>query len=189
MRLESDDLPEPRVRRAVTQVPATRAARVDNASFDAIFAAHHDRLVRLTALLCGDRDQAEDIVAEVFARTYPKWQKGGIDDIGAYLRRGAVNHVKSGWRKKATRRRIDERRRREPEPGLVDDAVNERHRVQAALQELPERQRAVIVLRFFDDRSEADTAAILDMPGGTVKSNVSRGLARLRELLEDGHDG
>jgi RNA polymerase sigma-70 factor (sigma-E family) len=153
--------------------------------FDAVFAEQHDRLLRIAGLLCGDRDEAEDVVAEVFARTYRHWKKGGIDDISAYLRRGVVNEVRSRWRKRSVRRRIDARRSRDDivdAPG-ADAAVGEADRLQVALLELPERQRSAIVLRFYDDRSEAETAAVLGVPLGTVKSSVSRGLARLAELL------
>lgn len=153
--------------------------------FDAVFAQQHDRLLRIAGLLCGDRDEAEDVVAEVFARTYRQWKKGRIDDVGAYLRRGVVNEVRSRWRKRSVRRRVDARRSRDDvldAPG-ADTAVGEHERLQVALLELNERQRAAIVLRFYDDRTEADTAAVLGVPVGTVKSSVARGLARLADLL------
>jgi RNA polymerase sigma-70 factor (sigma-E family) len=153
--------------------------------FDAVFGQQHERLLRIAGLLCGDRTEAEDVVAEVFARTYRQWRKGGIDDVAAYLRRGVVNEVRSRWRKRSVRRRIDARRHRDgltEAPG-ADVGVGEHARLQAALLELPERQRSAIVLRFYDDRSEAETAAVLGIPVGTVKSSVARGLARLAELL------
>jgi RNA polymerase sigma-70 factor (sigma-E family) len=170
----------------------TPGLALDPAGFDAVFELQHDRMLRIAGLLCGDRDEAEDVVAEVFARTYRRWQKGGIDDVGAYLRRGVVNEVKSRWRKRSVRRRVHERRTRDDQleaPG-ADAAVGEAQRLQDALVQLPDRQRAAIVLRFYDDRSEAETAAVLGIPVGTVKSSVARGLARLAVLLgEPGVDG
>jgi RNA polymerase sigma-70 factor (sigma-E family) len=170
-----------------SQPQATDLPEPQPIDFDAVFALHHRRMVRVAGLLCGDRDEAEDVVAEVFARTYRQWRKGGIDDVGAYLRRGVVNEVRSRWRKRGVRRRVDARRTRDlvlEAPG-ADAGVGEHQRLAAALAQLNERQRAAIVLRFYDDRSEAETAALLDMPVGTVKSTVSRGLARLAELLGD----
>jgi RNA polymerase sigma-70 factor (sigma-E family) len=153
--------------------------------FETVFGMHHARLLRIAGLLCGDAQEAEDVVAEVFARTFRRWQKGGIDDVGAYLRRGVVNEVRSRWRKRSVRRRVDARRTRDADEvaPAADVDIGEGARLQHALAQLTERQRAAIVLRFYDDRSEADTAAVLDVPIGTVKSSVSRGLARLAELL------
>lgn len=155
------------------------------AGFDEVFALQHGRMLRIAGLLCGDRDEAEDVVAEVFARTYRRWQKGGIDDVGAYLRRGVVNEVKSRWRKRSVRRRVHEHRNRDDRleaPG-ADAAVGEAQRLRDVLVQLPDRQRAAVVLRFYDDRSEAETAAALDIPVGTVKSSVARGLQKLAVLL------
>jgi RNA polymerase sigma factor (sigma-70 family) len=101
-----------------------------------------------------------------------------------------VNEVRSRWRKRGVRRRIDARRTRDLvlESPAADAGVGDHQRLAHALAQLNERQRAAIVLRFYDDRSEAETAALLDMPVGTVKSTVSRGLARLAELLGAEHD-
>lgn len=176
---------------AVPPMPSgARLPEPQPTDFDTVFALHHARMVRVAGLLCGDQDEAEDVVAEVFARTYRRWRKGGIDDIGAYLRRGVVNEVRSRWRKKGVRRRVDARRTRDlvlEAPG-ADVGVGDGQRLAAALAQLNERQRAVIVLRFYDDRSEAETAALMDIPAGTVKSTVSRGLARLAELLGDEYE-
>lgn len=157
------------------------------ASFDEVFVSHHARLVRLAGLLCGDRDEAEDVVADVFARTYRRWRTVPIEDPGAYLRRGVVNEVRSRWRRRDTRRRIDRAQRHEAtvESPPADAGLGDQDRLRVALGRLPERQRAALVLRFYEDRSEAETAALLGVPTGTVKSTVSRGLERLQALLEE----
>lgn len=159
--------------------------------FDAVFHQHHRRLVQVAGLLCGSADEAEDVVAEVFARTYRQWRRGRIDDVGAYLRRGVVNEVRSRWRKRAVRRRVDARRTHDGDlvAPRADAGIGEHQRLAEALVLLNGRQRAAIVLRFYDDRSEAETADLLGVPVGTVKSAVSRGLARLAELLGEENDG
>jgi len=150
--------------------------------YEAVYHAHHARLLKLAGLLCGDREQAEDAVAEAFARTYPRWQRGVVRDEGAYLRRAVINEVKKGSRRTSSFRASGS-------PWVVpslDTMVSEHDRVWRALLTLPVRQRAAVVLRYLDDLSEAQTAEILGVPAGTVKSNVSRGLARLRTLLSEG---
>jgi RNA polymerase sigma-70 factor (sigma-E family) len=154
--------------------------------YAAVFARHQGRLLRVAELVAMDADVAADAVAEAFARTYPHWRKGRVDDVGAYLRRAVLNEVSRTWRK----------RRPVAMPAAVasdradrgaDDVV-ERDRVVRALTTLPLRQRAAIVLRYYDDLSEADIAQTLGVAPGTVKSTLSRGLDRLRVLLQEGAD-
>lgn len=148
-------------------------------------------LVRFAVLLTGDRSRADDLAADALARHLEAARWRTIDDPDAYLRRCVVNAVTGGWR----RRRTEARHAHELEaPRVVGDgtgAIDEADRVWRALLTLPERQRAALVLRFYEDRSEQDTAALLGIPVGTVKSTVARGLDRLRALLqdEDGGDG
>ncbi|MCC5949230.1 MAG: SigE family RNA polymerase sigma factor [Nitriliruptoraceae bacterium] len=166
---------------------ATVRAGVEASSFATIFNAHHRQAVRLAYLLTSDADQAEDIVAEAFAKVYVRWRKGEVRDVGAYLRRAVVNEANSTLRRRylaraqASRRTGDDRGVR-----LVDDQATDHDTVWAALQQLPTRQRQAVVLRYFEDLSEADTAEILGVSVGTVKSQVSRGLDRLGRVL--GHD-
>jgi RNA polymerase sigma-70 factor (sigma-E family) len=146
-----------------------------------VFARHHGRLLRVAELVAGDAEVAADAVAEAFACTYPHWRRGRVDDVGAYLRRAVLHEIQRGWR------------RRRPTPdgvittvGAEDDRVAEHDRVLRALRGLPARQRSAVVLRYYDDRSEADIAEVLDVPVGTVKSTLSRALDRLRSALEEG---
>lgn len=161
----------------------TRTRAEADADFADLFARHRAGALRLAFVLCGDAATAEDAVAEAFARMYPQWRKGGIDDPAAYLRRAVVNQVHGGFRRLAVRRRYAAQQCPEPPVAPGDDAVAERDRLRTALLALPARQRAVIALRFLDDLSEADTAAALGVSAGTVKTQVSRGLERLRALL------
>jgi RNA polymerase sigma-70 factor (sigma-E family) len=152
--------------------------------FGDVFAAHHARLLRLAGLITGSRVAAEDAVAEAFARTYPKWRRGRIDDVGSYLRRAVVNECHAHFRR---------RRRREPFVHLatVDSAegeVVEHDHVWTAIASLPVRQRTVLVLRYWDGLSEAETAQTLRIPIGTVKSNASRAMTTLRSLLAERDD-
>lgn len=144
---------------------------------------HRVALVRLAVLLTGDSFTAEDVAAEAVARYLVSSRRQHIDDPGAYLRRILVNEVIGRGR----RRRIEERHRfRLVRSEVVSDGAEhlaDSDRIWSALQSLPARQRAVLVLRFYEDRSEAETASLLGVPPGTVKSNVARGLAALRKLL------
>jgi RNA polymerase sigma-70 factor (sigma-E family) len=131
--------------------------------------------------LTGDCTAAEDLVQDVLERLYIAWPR--IDDPQAYANRALINHSHNRWRRQA----------RHPELTLTEahDRVSadptgrsdDRDAVIRALALLPTRQRAVIVLRFLDDRSEAETAALLSCSVGTVKSQTSRALSRLREVL------
>lgn len=156
--------------------------------FEDVFRSHHERLVRLAGLLCGNAPMAEDAVAEVFARLCPRWQPGMIEDVDAYLRRAVVNEICGEFRRRA-------RRKGRTIPPTVttatstEDAVTERDRMWKAVLRLPPPQRAVLVLRYFDDGSEARVAEILEMPIGTVKSTTARGLDGLRRILEGNDDG
>lgn len=156
--------------------------------FDDVFLGQHERLLRLAGLLCGDAGQAEDAVAEVFARLYRRWQPGRIQDLDAYLRRAVVNEVTAEFRRRARAGRAPRRPSGVTVTATEDDVV-ERDRVWRAMLRLPGRQRAVLVLRFFDDASEARVADILGVPLGTVKSTAARGLARLRGFLGEDEDG
>ncbi len=158
------------------------------ADFDVVFRAHQDGLVRLAGLLCGDARQAEDAVAEVFARLYRRWPPGTIHNLDAYLRRAIVNEVGEGFRRRARATRLLARQAAPLTQPSGDDGVAERDRVWRAMLRLPRRQRAVLVLRYFDDASEARVAEILALPVGTVKSNAARGLERLRHILGEDDD-
>lgn len=154
--------------------------------FAEIFERHHDSAYRLACLLCGDRSVAEDVTAEAFARTFERWDRGGVRDVRAYLRTAVVNQARGTFRRRARHRRDTAwAEERAPAPATFDDRLADRALVHELLLALPLRQRAAIVLRYYEDLSEADTAAALGTRVGTVKAQVSRGLDRLREMLEE----
>lgn len=162
---------------------ATTVPRAD-ATFADVFHTHRDRALRLAYLHCGDLHRAEDAVAEAMARVYRQWRKGRVRDVGPYLRQAVVNEVHAGGRRLFRDRGLlgqltgDARGQRE-----ATDTIADRDQLVDALQELPERQRLAVVLRYFEDLSEARTAEVMGISVGGVKSQTSRGIERLRELL------
>ena len=158
----------------------------DKGDFELFVASRSTALLRTAYLLCaGDRGAAEDLLQDVLERMYPKWRrlKGSPE---AYARVALANASANRWRTRSRRVRETPLTTAPPQPVRgPEKEVVDRDEVVRALGELPERMRAVIVLRFFDDLSEADTAAALGCSTGTVKSQTSRGLAKLRDLLDD----
>lgn len=145
----------------------------------------HDRLVRLATLLTSDPHEAEDVVAEVVARVYRRWLQGGLDDPHGYLRVAVVNEVRRRGRRSSLDRRIRARRSGDARGERThDEQLVDRDAVLAALQRLGERQRLAVVLRYFEDLSVAQTAAVMGTSEGTVKSQVARALVGLRDHLD-----
>ena len=156
----------------------------DDAGFEAFVGRHVDALLRLGVLLTGDRQTAEDLVQTALMKVHRRWSRIAADDPYPYARRVLATSAASWFRKRSTQEIVD----LPPlDPALPDrtDEVAERQRVAAALDELPPRMRAVLVLRYAEDLSEAGTAAVLGLSVHTVNSQVRRGLARLRLLLDD----
>jgi RNA polymerase sigma-70 factor (sigma-E family) len=157
-----------------------RAAETD---FEGFVARSGRSLLRTAWLLTGDRGHAEDIVQTALERTASRW--GRLEGVPeAYARRAVINLAKDRWRRRRTRvvevPVAELRSRAEPTARLDSDAADLRERLLADLRRLPPRQRAVLVLRYFEDLDERETAQILGVSVGTVKSSASRGLARLR---------
>jgi RNA polymerase sigma-70 factor (sigma-E family) len=148
--------------------------------FAAFVAARSPALVSTAWLLTGDHGRAEDLVQEALARTWQSWSR--IRDDGwpeAYVRRTMVNLNISWWRR---RWRGERPTAVLPQQALADigDQADLRDVVRRALASLPPRQRAVVVLRYFEDWSEVQTAQALGCSVGTVKSQAARAVARLR---------
>ena len=149
-------------------------------SFDEYVAARGQALHRTAYLLTGDWGLAEDLLQTALARAYPRWDRIVNDDPEGYLRRVLVNTWSSWWRRKW---------RGEVPTGELTDrpgpdeyaAADRRDAVRAALGRLPRRQRAVVVLRFHEDMTEAQVASALGISVGTVKSQAAKALAKLRE--------
>jgi RNA polymerase sigma-70 factor (sigma-E family) len=153
---------------------------------DALYRAHAAEALRLGYLLTGDRALAEDLVQDAFVKVLGRFH--GLRNRDAfwwYLRRTIVNLSTSHFRRRRVERAWLARQRPEHATPAPHD-LGERDRLRQALMKLRPEQRAAVVLRFYEDLSEADTAEALGVPLGTVKSTVSRGIERLRhELPED----
>lgn len=151
-----------------------------DAEFQAYMAARWPVLVRTAFLLTGDRFLAEDLAQTALTRVYASWRRvRRVDDVDAYVRRVMVNANSGRFRK----RRVVERLVAVPADGrshVPHEPLAQRSALMAALAGLPARQRAVVVLRYWEDLSEREVAAVLGCSVGTVKSQASKGLARLR---------
>ncbi|MDX6215323.1 MAG: hypothetical protein QOG99_907 [Frankiales bacterium] len=144
--------------------------------FDAFVAARSQALWRTAYLLTADRHLAEDLLQTALVETWRRWSRiEGLEHTEAYVRRILVtSHLKS------TRRKVRVRLGDVPDIGVYDGEPPTD--LLRALRELSPAQRAVVTLRYFDDRTEAQTAELLGCSVGTVKSHHARALARLRSL-------
>jgi len=157
--------------------------------FSAFAVSRWPGLVRLAFGLTGDRWLAEDIAQTALARAYVAWRRvSRADDPDAYLRRILVNASHRRFR----RHQVTEQPGDPPETPVDGpaDLVGERAALLAALRQLPPRQRAVVVLRYWEDLTDAQIAAALGCSAGTVRSQLSRALAKLRtsSALAEGDD-
>ena len=153
--------------------------RADTEAFDAFVRARLPHLLRFGRALTGDEHAAADLVQDALERTLMRWSKVTSEDPEGYVRRAMVNRSISVWRKLARERLTDEVPQRAYDDRRPDDVLLH------ALKRLPPRQRAVIALRYYEDLTEAQTASILGCSVGTVKSQSSLAMDRLRSLLDD----
>ena len=153
---------------------------VDDLEFREFFASQYARLCWLGLLLTGDRAEAEELAQEALVRTWWRWAVHRPDDPAAYARKVLVNRRRSLLRRAGVESRFLATTRMEPAPPPGDEQAMV---LWQAVQGLPPRQRAVLVLRFHEDMTVAEVARLLGLPLGTVKSLAHRGLARLRDRL------
>jgi RNA polymerase sigma-70 factor (sigma-E family) len=155
---------------------------VDDAEFREFFAGQYSRLCWLGFLLTGSAAEGEELAQEALVRMWWRWRLGRRPaDPASYARRVLVNRRRSLLRRAA----VEARSLRRTRPAeVVPPADSERALVLwEAVRALPPRQRAVLVLRYKEDLTEAEVARLLGLPLGTVKSASHRALARLRERL------
>jgi len=160
----------------------------DEADFRAFVSARSSALLWFAHVLTGDPHAAEDVVQTALARTAAAWPRvRRKDNPEGYVRRAVVTtHLN------ALRRRPWREQPRDFISNEADDAdaarpeqdLDERDAMWSALAELPPKQRAVLVLRYYEDLSEADIAEVLGCSRGTVKSQAAKGLSRLRHIVE-----
>ncbi len=154
-----------------------------DAEFEAYMLARQPSLLRTAYLISGDRHTAEDLVQTALAKLYLSWDKVQKRELlDGYVRRIIVNEHNSLWRRAW-------KRKEHPTDELPDAAVHDaQHDGESSglwefVQTLPRKQRAVIVLRYYEELSEAETAELLGISVGTVKSQASRALASMRDRV------
>lgn len=163
-------------------VPAGVSADAEFADF---FRATWARLFRTTYAVAGDRSSAEDALQAAYAKAYASWGRvRRADHPEAYVRRMAVNEV-LGTRRRAWWRAERSGEAEPPPHPSHEAATTDRDEVWRAVSALPPRQRAVIVLRYYEDLSEAEIAEVLGCSRGTVKSQASDALKNLRALQSE----
>ena len=159
-----------------------------DAEFVEFVRARQQQLIRAARLFCGDHHAAEDLVQEALVKLASRWESVRDGSPDAYVRRILYRDAVSRWRRWGREvpyaaapgeRDLFER---SAGPDRIDDWV-EGAEVRSALGQLPPRQRAVIVLRYFEDLSEVDIAAALGVSPGTVKSQASKALVTLRQIM------
>ncbi len=158
-----------------------------DAEFRQFVAARSAALLRTAYLLVGDWAHAEDVLQTALTKTYLAWRRlGEIEAVEAYARRVLVTTATSWWRRRWHGERPTAVMPDRVMPDRVDEEI-ERQALWRHVHALPARQRAVLVLRFYEDLTEVETARVLGVAVGTVKSQCARALATLRtRLAEDG---
>jgi RNA polymerase sigma-70 factor (sigma-E family) len=157
-----------------------RRSGIEDPAFREYVTARRRSLLRTAYLLTGNVADAEDLVQSALAKTYSAWDR--IEDMGAldgYVRRAIVNTHISWWRG----RRMEELPTDEiPDQAVADHAADSdlQHTMRQAVDRLPERMRAAVLLRYYEDMTEAEVAEVLGVSLGTVKSTVARAVAKLR---------
>ncbi|WP_432136634.1 MULTISPECIES: SigE family RNA polymerase sigma factor [unclassified Streptomyces] len=184
----------PEAKTAVAKTPVAKTAVALSPaypSFASYVQARQPVLLRTARSLTANPSDAEDLLQTALAKTYVAWER--IEDhraLDGYVRRALLNTRTSQWRKrKVDEFAVDELPEPEPLPGQDDDPAERQALHDAmwrAVLKLPVRQRAMVVLRYYEDLSEAQTADVLGVSVGTVKSAVSRALGKLRDDPELG---
>lgn len=139
-------------------------------------------LLRTAVLLCGDHHRAEDLVQDALTKVAVRWARLHDQHPDAYARQVMIRTNISWWRRR--RREVVVDVRDTPSPAATA-AVDRRLLLDQALAQLTPRQRATVVLRFYDDLSERDTADVMGVSTGTVKSQTHAALARLRAVAPE----
>jgi len=151
-----------------------------------LVAERGDALLRYAALLCGDRDDAADLVQEALVKTFGRLRNGfGVDSAEAYVRRVILNTHLDGGRRRSRWRRVAPLEYVPEERESDAPAVDAKLDLHGELRKLTPRERACLVLRYYDDLTVATIAETLGISAGTVKRYLSDGLAKMAIALAD----
>jgi RNA polymerase sigma-70 factor (sigma-E family) len=157
----------------------------EGGSLGRLYDRHIDDAVRFAYLLTGDEHLAQDLAHDAFVRLLKRFHDlRSKEAFGAYLRRTILNLVRDRYRRRLRWDRYEQASRLreaevdQPDVGLQQDLWR-------ALQELPHRQRAAVILRYYEDLSEAQVGEVLGCSAGSVKSLVARGMEKLREIVAE----
>jgi RNA polymerase sigma-70 factor (sigma-E family) len=155
-------------------------------SFPDFVTRQQQSLLRLAFLLVGDRGHAEDLVQTALMKTYRHWDRiTRRGEPSAYVRRVLVT-THTSWRRRAWHREQPTGRLPDGEVAESDDRLDGNEELRRALSALPPRMRATVVLRYYEDLSELQTARLMGCSESTVNTQAARGLARLRTVLATG---
>ena len=169
----------------VDPAPHTPDAGTDRETLDVLYARHAPDAIRLAALITGDHASAQDLVQDAFIRVGARLvHLRRPEAFEAYLRRTVVNLARMQFRRRGVERAWLARQPAPPDVAGPSPAIEDADLVRHALDRLPARQRAALVLRFYLDLSQREIADALRCRPGTAGSLISRGLARLRADLE-----
>jgi RNA polymerase sigma-70 factor (sigma-E family) len=155
-----------------------------SSAMDELYTRHIARAVRLAYLMTGERDVSEDIAQDAFIRVFGRWRHlRRKESFEAYLHRAVINGARSHRRRRGVEDRFLAREAGFRAPAAPEPEGPLDGRLREVLLSLPLRQRAAVILRYQEDLSEDQVAALLGCSRGNVKALASKGMARLREVL------
>lgn len=153
-------------------------------TFEEFVAARGEVLLRLALMLTGDRHHAEDLVQSVLTKAYLRWDRvAAMERPEAYLKKVLVNDHLRWWRRRGSAEILVSTPMDGATGGDSAGSLEAREAAWALLRRLPRRQRAVLVLRYYEDLSDAEIAVVLGCAQSTVRSQAARGLAALRAVV------
>ncbi len=157
----------------------------------ALYQAHAVSMIRIALLMLGDRAAAEDVVQDAFLGVYRRWQRlSEPQKAEAYLRSAVFNGCRDALRRESRRTRRDRAAADHLEDRPSAEAMalisEDRRRILAGLRRLPVRQREALVCRYYLELSEAETASVMNVSAGTVKSTTSRAITALGHMFREG---
>lgn len=172
-----------------SQTRPDAAPAEEQPSFEAYVAARGATLVRFAMLLTGDDHRAEDLVQDALTKAYLRWSRiRRSDNPDVYLRRLVLNGSRTWWRRRANRETPGLTAAERAAPGDLGDDAAARDELWRLIAALPDQQRAVVVLRYYEDLDDATIAQILECTPGTVRTHAMRALHKLRGHLTEAED-